>query len=477
MLGSGSVVVMDSDTCPVRAAWRIAQFFHRESCGQCTPCREGSGWIEKIMFRIEQGLGREKDIDLVLDACDNISPGLPWPPKQTTICVLGPSIPSAIVSVAKMFRDELLVHVKDGAAPSRPIRCAMTDLAAAQTAISVTIDGRTVEAEKGELIIAAAERAGVFIPRFCYHPRMKSVGMCRMCLVEVSGPRGPSLQPACYVEVADGQEIVTDSPAARKAQEGVIEYLLLNHPLDCPVCDKGGECPLQDQSVSHGPGESRFDEEKRHWAKPIEIGPLVLLDRERCIQCARCTRFAEEVAGEAFIDFAERGDRIEVAIFPGQGVRLVFRGQHCADLPGGCPHLGSLPLQVPPVGPRAGRDDMHHVRRRLPHGRPVLGWIPRALPRCRLRARQPELAVRPGPFRLRGRAGARAPCPAPRAHRGRPGPDHLARGLEPSRRRPRSRRRGPGRGERRSHRRCPSRQRGRLCMGEAHQGRHRHRQL
>ena len=122
MLGSGSVVVMDSDTCPVRAAWRIAQFFHRESCGQCTPCREGSGWIEKIMRRLEQGLGREEDVDLVLDACDNISPGLEWPPKQTTICVLGPSIPSAIVSAAKMFRDELLVHVKEGGCPFPPDR-------------------------------------------------------------------------------------------------------------------------------------------------------------------------------------------------------------------------------------------------------------------------------------------------------------------------------------------------------------------
>jgi NADH-quinone oxidoreductase subunit G len=147
-----------------------------------------------------------------------------------------------------------------------------------------------------------------------------------MCLVEVSGPRGASLQPACFVEVADGQEVFTQSEAARKAQEGVLEFLLLNHPLDCPVCDKGGECPLQDQSVSHGPGESRFVEEKRHWAKPIEIGPLVLLDRERCIQCARCTRFAKELAGEPFIDFAERGDRIEVAIYPGEPFTSYFGG-------------------------------------------------------------------------------------------------------------------------------------------------------
>ncbi len=194
------------------------------------------------------------------------------------------------------------------------------------TDLSITVDGCAVRASKGELVITAAERAGIFIPRFCYHPRMKPVGMCRMCLVEVSGPRGPSLQPACFVEVSDGQEVLTQSEAAKKAQEGVLEFLLLNHPLDCPVCDKGGECPLQDQSVSHGPGESRFVEEKRHWAKPIEIAPLVLLDRERCIQCARCTRFAEEMAGEPLIDFAERGDAIEVAIFPGEPFTSYFSG-------------------------------------------------------------------------------------------------------------------------------------------------------
>ena len=202
----------------------------------------------------------------------------------------------------------------------------MADVVEAPAGLSITVDGRVIAVEKGELIIAAAERAGIFIPRFCYHPRMKPVGMCRMCLVEVSGPRGVSLQPACFVEVADGQEVFTASEAAKKAQEGVIEFLLLNHPLDCPVCDKGGECPLQDQSVSHGPGETRFLEEKRHWAKPIEISPLVLLDRERCIQCARCTRFADEVAGEPLIDFAERGDLIEVAIFPGDPFTSYFAG-------------------------------------------------------------------------------------------------------------------------------------------------------
>jgi NADH-quinone oxidoreductase subunit F len=117
MLGSGSIVVMDDQTCVVRAAWRIVRFFSRESCGQCTPCREGAGWIEKVVRRIEEGSGREQDLDLLLDVCDNISPGLSWPPQQTTICVLGPSIPSSIVWAIRMFRDEFLVHIKEGACP------------------------------------------------------------------------------------------------------------------------------------------------------------------------------------------------------------------------------------------------------------------------------------------------------------------------------------------------------------------------
>ncbi len=122
MLGSGSVVVMDETTCAVRAAWRITRFFHRESCGQCTPCREGGSWLEKILWRIESGEGREADLDLLLDACDNIAPGLSWPPQQTTICVLGPSIPSSIASGLRMFRDEYLVHVKEGGCPIGGLR-------------------------------------------------------------------------------------------------------------------------------------------------------------------------------------------------------------------------------------------------------------------------------------------------------------------------------------------------------------------
>jgi len=195
-----------------------------------------------------------------------------------------------------------------------------------EDSVTFTLDGREAHARPGELLISAAERAGVYIPRFCYHPRMAPVGMCRMCLVEVTGPRGATLQPACFIPAEAGAEVVTNSAKVRKAQDGVLEFLLVNHPLDCPVCDKGGECPLQDQTIAYGPGESRFVEEKRHFEKPIPISDLVLLDRERCIQCARCTRFAEEIAGEAQIDFAGRGELVEVATFPTQPFSSYFSG-------------------------------------------------------------------------------------------------------------------------------------------------------
>ena len=205
----------------------------------------------------------------------------------------------------------------------------MTDTAKTEqetAELTFTLDGRPVKAKPGELIIAAAERAGTYIPRFCYHPRMDPVGMCRMCLVDVEGPRGATLTPACFVSVTDGMVVDTANDRVKKAQDGVLEFLLANHPLDCPVCDKGGECPLQDQTLAYGPGESRFVEEKRHFEKPIAISDLVLLDRERCIQCARCTRFAAEVAGEAQIDFAGRGEAVEVATFPTQPFESYFSG-------------------------------------------------------------------------------------------------------------------------------------------------------
>ena len=192
--------------------------------------------------------------------------------------------------------------------------------------VSVTVNGQEIQAQPDELLIDACERTGTYIPRFCHHPRMNPVGMCRMCLVEVDTGRGSSLQPSCMVPVSDNMKVETETDLTKKAQDGVLEFLLINHPLDCPVCDKGGECPLQDQTIAYGPGESRFIEEKRHFEKPIPISETVYLDRERCILCDRCTRFADEVAGDALIHFMDRGSNTQVNTFPDEPFASYFSG-------------------------------------------------------------------------------------------------------------------------------------------------------
>jgi NADH-quinone oxidoreductase chain G len=192
--------------------------------------------------------------------------------------------------------------------------------------VTLNVNGRDVPARKGDMVISAALLADEYVPHFCYHPRMSPVGMCRQCMVEVEGPRGPMMVVSCMTPVADGQVVRTDTPQVKRAQEGMLELLLANHPLDCPVCDKGGECPLQDQAYSHGPGESRYVEEKRHFEKPIPISDLVLLDRERCILCDRCTRFADEVAGDKLIHFISRGNDTQVMTFPDEPFVSYFSG-------------------------------------------------------------------------------------------------------------------------------------------------------
>lgn len=202
----------------------------------------------------------------------------------------------------------------------------MTEVRDETTTVTVTVNGREITSPPGRLLIAACADAGIEIPHFCYHPRMESVGMCRMCLVEVDTGRGPALQPSCMVPVADGMVVETESERVVKAQDGVLEFLLINHPLDCPVCDKGGECPLQDQTMAFGPGESRYVEEKRHHEKPIAISDLVYLDRERCILCDRCTRFARDVAGDPLIHFIDRGNDTQVNTFPDEPFASYFSG-------------------------------------------------------------------------------------------------------------------------------------------------------
>jgi NADH-quinone oxidoreductase subunit G len=185
---------------------------------------------------------------------------------------------------------------------------------------TVTIDGRAVDVERGTNLIEAGRQIGVHIPHYCYHPRLSVVGQCRMCLVEIEGM--PKLQAACSVQVGkDGMVVRTDVPAVKEAQKGMMEFFLINHPLDCPICDQAGECGLQDYAFKHGQGFSRFEyEDKRTYPgrERIPLGSNVLLNMNRCIQCTRCIRFTEEIAGTGELGFFNRGARTEIGTFPGK---------------------------------------------------------------------------------------------------------------------------------------------------------------
>ncbi|MFG1947649.1 NADH-quinone oxidoreductase subunit G [Nonomuraea sp. NPDC048826] len=208
----------------------------------------------------------------------------------------------------------------------------MTTTAVETNLVTCTIDGFQISVPKGTLIIRAAELLGIQIPRFCDHPLLDPAANCRQCLVDIpdagNGRGFPKPQPSCAIEVAEGMVVQTQltSAVAEKAQRGAMEFLLINHPLDCPTCDKGGECPLQNQAMSNGQGESRFQEQKRTFPKPLPLSTQVLLDRERCVQCARCIRFSDQIAGDPFIDFFERGAKEQIGVADGEPFQSYFSG-------------------------------------------------------------------------------------------------------------------------------------------------------
>src|SRR5207247_2034391 len=221
-------------------------------------------------------------------------------------------------------------------------------LAPVEQRVTVTIDGFEITVPKGMLVIRAAELLGIQIPRFCDHPLLDPVGACRQCLVEVEGQAKP--MASCTATCTDGMKVRTQltSRVAEKAQAGVMEMLLINHPLDCPMCDKGGECPLQDQTLAHGPGETRFIETKRRYEKPIKISETVLLDRERCVLCARCTRFSNEIAGDPFIELFERGALEQVAIYEDEPYQSHYSGNVVQICPVGALTSPSYRFQARP---------------------------------------------------------------------------------------------------------------------------------
>jgi NADH-quinone oxidoreductase subunit G len=209
--------------------------------------------------------------------------------------------------------------------------------------VTLTIDGKEVTVAAGTLIIRAAEQLGIEIPRFCEHPLLEPVGACRQCYVRVEGQ--PKLATSCTVPVTPGMVVRTQAMDAEvaDAQRANLEFLLLNHPLDCPICDRGGECPLQDQALAYGPGDSRFREAKRVFEKPIPLSPLIALDRERCVLCTRCTRFCDQIPGDRFIELFERSAGERVAIAAGEDFRSPFSGNTVQICPVGA--LTSVPYR------------------------------------------------------------------------------------------------------------------------------------
>ena len=194
-----------------------------------------------------------------------------------------------------------------------------------QRMVTFSIDGLEVTAPENSMLVDAAKHGDVEIPVFCYEPKLGApVGACRMCLVEIEGI--PKLQTGCSTPVKDGMVVHTQTDRVKQAQEAVVEFLLINHPLDCPVCDKGGECPLQDISFGWGGGRSRFIEPKRHFQKPLALSPLVAIDRERCILCYRCVRFSQEISEDYQLVLEERGAHTYVATFDGHPYVAPFSG-------------------------------------------------------------------------------------------------------------------------------------------------------
>ena len=275
----------------------------------------------------------------MLDVCDNI--------LGRSFCALGDGATSPITSGIKYFRQEFLDLCAEQPVGRAPGPAGRTDRSLGMTIapgaerqpkprpvpeghVRLTIDGQEVDAPKGELLIRTCERLGIIVPRFCDHPLLDPAGACRQCLVEVEmgGRPMPKPQASCTMTVADGMVVKTQhsSPVAKKAQEGVMELLLINHPLDCPICDKGGECPLQNQAMSTGRTDSRFVDEKRTFPKPLPISTQVLLDRERCVLCQRCTRFSEQIAGDPFIDLLERGAQQQIGVAQDKPFQSYFSG-------------------------------------------------------------------------------------------------------------------------------------------------------
>ena len=355
MMGSGGFIVLDEDQCVVKHTYTLARFYHHESCGQCSPCREGTGWMEKILLNIENGKGKMSDIDLLWDIQRKI--------EGNTICPLGDAAAWPVAAAIRHFRDEFEWHVlnpdeclkrnyglahyadpihvpvysikqrlisKDNFYVRRNIKWKKTP-----ATFKVTIDNITIDVAPGTTILNAARQIGgdVTPPAMCYYSKLEgSGGKCRTCLVEVAAgstadPRPmPKLVASCRTTVMDGMIVKNiTSEKVIDARNGVVEFLLINHPLDCPICDQAGECHLQDLGYDHGKEGTRYEFKRRTFEKE-DIGPYIQLHMTRCILCYRCTYIADQITDKRVHGILDRGDHAEISTYISKAIDNDFSG-------------------------------------------------------------------------------------------------------------------------------------------------------
>ena len=305
-LGTAGIVVINKQQDIVACMARIARFYKHESCGQCTPCREGAGWMWRILDRVVKRKATFGDIDLLNDVTKQI--------EGHTICAFGEGSAWPVQGLLRHFRKEIESRCREEPLVKKRIdNPYLVDQHLLENKMpKIIINGKEIEFEKGMTVLQACELADVEIPRFCYHEKLSIAGNCRMCLVEMEKSAKPIA--SCAMPATDGMNIKTNTELVEKARKGVMEFLLANHPLDCPVCDQGGECDLQDQSLYYGVDKSRFIENKRQ-VKEKYMGPLIKTQMTRCIHCTRCVRFATEVAGVPEIGAIGRGENMEITTY------------------------------------------------------------------------------------------------------------------------------------------------------------------
>ena len=372
-MGSAGVICLDERVCMVQLGIRVSEFYEHESCGKCTPCREGTRWMTAILRKLEAG---DATRARARPAARRLRPHqrqVPVPARRDGRGgrrELRREVPRRVRRAHRRgrlpVRRQLAARPGPGAGRARialhlgrsqaartcdaqvnglqvyerhfrppwPRRQTMVSNATIHRCrdrlaelVTVTIDERQVQVPKGTGMVETAAAAGIEIPVFCYEPRLgPPVGACRMCLVEVEGM--PKLQAGCTLTAVDGMVVKTarSSAQAAEGQNATLEFILVNHPLDCPVCDKGGECPLQDLTFRYGPGNTRMTFPKRTMEKPIPISPLIALDRERCILCYRCTRFSESVAEDGQLVAINRGADSVIATFEDEPYKGHFSG-------------------------------------------------------------------------------------------------------------------------------------------------------